>query len=383
MAAVTRAGRRPAFFGVLTNTGGMRAGRNEILPFTALRGLAAWWVAIYHFDTVLPLHGVFERFIVNGPLAVDLFFIMSGFVMALCYGATFRDGVGLRDYGRFMGVRLARIYPLHLLVLVLFLSVPFALAVTGREPLWGHFEPDYFLASLMLIQNWRADSILDWNVPAWSISTEMLFYLVFPIVSLLASRLVRGAAACVAAMAAILLLIGLSGDGASYTLLYNPLRCLPECVLGMLLFRLASLLPLDGRASLVPFGVAVALFGADAAGVGLDQGTMPLAFTCLLWSVLAPGFWVSRVLSWRPLLWIGEVSFSTYMIHFLVKYWVKFLLVGRVPTEAVFVVYVALVLVASAILHALVEVPGRRIGRRLTMLVFAKGTPARVEEVGR
>ena len=353
----------------------------EILSFTALRGLAAWWVAIYHFDTILPLHGWFERFIVKGPLAVDLFFIMSGFVMALSYGQAFQTSVSWRGYGRFMGLRLARIYPLHIVMLLAFLSVPIALELTGREPLWGHLEPDYFLASIFLVQNW-ATNVLDWNAPAWSISTELMFYFLFPFAALLLARFVRDRGFVLLAGAGILLFMAYGFGDTTYTDDFGLKRCLPECLLGMLLFYAASLLPARKAGSIGLFGVAMVAIGLDAGHLASDQATMPVAFACLLWSVTDPRFLVSRLLANPVLLWLGRVSFSTYLVHFLVKYWLKFLLGGRVPDMALFVVYIACVAFASWVLHYALELPGQSVGRLVANWLFQPAGPSRAAAPG-
>ena len=355
--------------------------RAEILAFTALRGLAAWWVAIYHFDEVLPVHGPFERFIVNGPLAVDLFFVMSGYVMALSYGAAFESGISWRGYGRFMGLRLARIYPLHIVMLIGFLSVPIALELTGRPPLWGHLQPDAFVASVFLVQNWF-NGDLDWNVPAWSISTELMFYLLFPAAVFLLAKVVRNIGLVLLAGVATLLFLALAFGSASYTDEFGLMRCLPECLLGMLLFHSARLAPMGPTGSAGLFCVSIGAMGLDAARLGTDQATMPLAFACLLWSLTEPRFWVSRLLSNPVLLWLGRVSFSTYLAHFLVKYWLKFLLGGRVPDTVLFVAYIACVTLASWVLHHAVELPGQAAGRMLADTLFRPSTAGRSSAPG-
>jgi len=166
--------------------------QGEILPFTALRGLAAWWVVAYHFREFIPVGDNARIVLSRGALAVDLFFIMSGFVMALSYGRGFQHRVTARGYFRFLALRVGRIYPVHLLVLCLFVSVPLALAVTGRSPLPGQFSVGYFVQSLVLVQASGFGQGVAWNLPAWSISTEMVFYLLFPFVMLGAERGVAG-----------------------------------------------------------------------------------------------------------------------------------------------------------------------------------------------
>src|SRR5271165_686586 len=98
----------------------------EQLPcLTALRGIAALWVVIYHYSVqCFPNLDVRPHtyLIHKGYLAVDMFFMLSGFVLAHVYHRPFSESVTSRQYWRFIAARIARIYPLHLLVLLLFVA---------------------------------------------------------------------------------------------------------------------------------------------------------------------------------------------------------------------------------------------------------------------
>src|SRR5215469_14862557 len=96
-------------------------GAGEIAALTSLRGVAAVGVLLLHFrnqfgPTINPDR--FTHFFVRSYLFVDFFFILSGFVIALSYGSMFSRGINLRDYIAFLIKRLARIYPLHIVLLV-------------------------------------------------------------------------------------------------------------------------------------------------------------------------------------------------------------------------------------------------------------------------
>jgi peptidoglycan/LPS O-acetylase OafA/YrhL len=100
---------------------GSTAMNNEIKPLTGLRGLAALIVVLYHFleqDTYF--QSVVPSLIKRGYLGVDVFFVLSGFVMALSYGRCFKDRVTVSDYTLFMVKRLARIFPLYLFITLIF-----------------------------------------------------------------------------------------------------------------------------------------------------------------------------------------------------------------------------------------------------------------------
>lgn len=356
----------------------MRKRGAEILPLTALRGGAAWLVVFYHFNDAMPLSQPFSAVIKNGALGVDLFFILSGYVLARQYGALFASGGSWRSYGWFMTLRLGRIYPLHLVVLLLFLSLPLALALTGRSPSPNFGAADY-MRSLLLVQDWFVGGALNWNGPAWSISAEFLFYLVFPLAVAGLARTLRSMAGFIAVpvliYAAILAkgvyvggLIGLMGQ-------FGVFRCLTGCLLGMWLSHAAERLQIGQRGCLCLVGLATGMLVIPGL-VGAPVWVLaPPGFLFLVWGLLNPNHWVGRALSHPLLLWMGRVSFSTYLIHYLIRNWIRLILVDHAPLWVVLVVYAALVAAASAVLHHWVEVPGRSAGRRLASLLF-EGTSA-------
>src|SRR5690348_15459747 len=109
---------------------------SQISPLTSVRGLAAWWVAIYHFREYLPLppESWILAVIARGFYAVDLFFILSGFVVQLNYSHLFVVPTK-RSFHEFAIARFARVYPLHLFVMGLFLLNPLAITVFSRSGL--------------------------------------------------------------------------------------------------------------------------------------------------------------------------------------------------------------------------------------------------------
>lgn len=89
--------------------------RSEIRALTGLRGIAAIFVVVFHEAGNFAGTGPAATFLRHGYNAVDLFFVLSGFVMALTYGAKFKEGCAHREYFSFLGRRIARIYPLYAL----------------------------------------------------------------------------------------------------------------------------------------------------------------------------------------------------------------------------------------------------------------------------
>ena len=336
---------------------------------TGLRGLAAWLVVFYHIRLsltgLLPAPGI--AVLAKGYLAVDLFFMLSGFVLWLTYGAKlarFEPGV----IGTFWWRRIARIWPLHAVVLAGFILLASLLAVMGKD------RSGYPFAELplhvLLIQNWGFTGALAWNHPAWSISTEMAAYLLFPLLALTGRRAL-GPAALMAGLGLLLLALfalfaagGHSGLGEAITTLGLP-RCLIEFTAGTLAARLW--LHWRGLASAQRIGHACAAAAAAtcAAGIGFalpETGWVPLALLLLL---LAMALAEGRIAGWLargPVHWLGEVSYSTYLCHFGLFIVFKLFLVGADLQLGVWqlMVFIGALVVVSGLSHALIELPAQR-----------------------
>ena len=129
-------------------------------------------------------------------LGADFFFVLSGFIIANAYSARLAQGFGLR---RFAILRLGRVYPLHLAMVLIYLAAETGLALAGagasasRAPFTGPRDPAD-LPAVLLLQALLMPGRETWNVQSWSISVEMLLYLLAATTWKLAGRLVPTAA---------------------------------------------------------------------------------------------------------------------------------------------------------------------------------------------
>src|ERR1700733_8687541 len=183
---------------------------SQLPSLTSLRGLAALWVVLFHYTALyfprLDITG-HSSLIGKGYLAVDLFFMLSGFVMTHVYHRAFCDSVK-ENYRSFLVARVARLYPLHVVVLLLFVTTALlaqllAYASTGTAegiPLTGTRSLAAAIANLFMLQGLSAEH-LSWNYPSWSISVEFMAYLAFPLVLPMVWR--GGGAIPFAALAAV------------------------------------------------------------------------------------------------------------------------------------------------------------------------------------
>ena len=354
----------------------VRPPEGEILALTAIRGLAAWWVVLFHLRAFLApwLPGWAMAALAAGNLAVDFFFLLSGFVIYLNYAGRID---GARSVASFLFSRFARVYPLHLLMLLGFLGYFGAAALAGGTSLAAQ-DPGYFLASLFLVQNWGALDGPAWNVPAWSISAEAFAYLAFPaLLALLAPQRRPGWT-----LAGAIVLLGLSvqpffaafgypfPDAVAETGLF---RCVVQFAMGMLLCELYR--RLKGRAPAAPLLAAAGLLALAGA---LGAPVVPLVWAAL---ILALALARRTALDRPAFVWLGQISYATYLSHYLLLTIFKYLFVeeGRAVAAGPVALYLAAVLAASAALYHGFERPAQRwLRERWNRRGAALGQPAAV-----
>lgn len=346
---------------------------SSTLALTSARGLAAWWVVLYHFKEATGLleSSLIYSFISKGHLAVDFFFILSGFVIYLNYGGWFFV-LSKKAYFKFIAFRLARVYPLYLAVLFLFLLNPLAIYFFSSSGDVGErYGLSYFFASIFMVQNWGGYKDLGWNIPGWSISVEFAAYLLFPVISYFVSKLRVNWFICVIA----LIIAGAMlkylhwffgyfslGDGITSTGLF---RCLIQFSLGCVLARFYKEGFVDSI-NWLAFIVFVIFFGFFFGfGFVSDFYAIPIAFSSVIVFLLK---YKKNTFVISPLVWLGEISYSTYIIHYFIKDWIKFL-GGNIGVYQFFL-YLFFVLILSIILYRFIEVPGRNYFKKLTNKVM-------------
>lgn len=332
--------------------------RGELRALTGARGVAAWFVVLFHIRlSIAGLPASLGRIFAKGYLAVDLFFLLSGFVIWLSWGERLHRE-RWRAVGPFLLKRIARIWPLHAVMLGATVTLALALAATGRaDPVRFPFAA--LPLHVLLLQNWGFTDQLAWNVPSWSISAELGAYLLFPVLAVAIDwrRLLTVALLALVA----LLLVGLCFAFAHSPLLSfdiphtGLLRCLIEFTTGTLLCALWRRNPPVRPIALT----ALVMGGLWALGMP-ETFAAPALFACLLLLLAETG---SRpALLGAPLPhWLGEISYATYLCHY--PLWIVFKLLfvrdaTAVPLAAI-VAYLALVLVASSLLYRWIERPGQ------------------------
>ena len=295
----------------------MAAAPENLKPLTTLRFAAALWVVGFHYWpalTAAPMPGV----VAKGYLGVELFFVLSGFILSHVYLTSFGEG-GFR-YGRFLWARLARIYPVHLATLVGLGGLAAAAAYAGLRSGGQAIVWSSLPGHLTLTQAWGLAPHGGWNHPSWSISAEWFAYLAFPLFAWPAWKLRARPWLAVAATLAFLALVELGFSQLAgfpltrATIAWGALRIVPCFAYGCAIHLLWRSIPL-WNARLAAAGGAVALMAvaACAAVQGPDVVSIAL-FGALILALAGLSRSGSPLLASRLGVYLGEVSFSLYMV---------------------------------------------------------------------
>lgn len=333
---------------------------------TAIRFFAAFWVYAFHFWSWTGLPETPAWFVAgNGARGVDLFFVLSGFVIFHVYG---RNVPGRSfDLGTFLWRRIARVYPMHLVMLLVWLTMLMSLAAMGIS-MGRQVTPWDMVASLLLIQSWNVTDGVPLNGVSWSVSAEMSVYLVFGLLTAFTAWASRWGLWLLILVASAILADQVA-RAYGYPGFMHPdwefggLRIFPSFALGVLTRMAADhigprLAGAIGIAALA--GLVIALRAP-----GADYELLPL-FAMLILAAARLSPLMRNAPGVRSLVYLGEISYSTYMLHSL--FLVVALNLGPrlftgwhdFPPIPVGLTLFAVILIASVISYHLIELPARR-----------------------
>ena len=340
----------------------------NLKPLTALRFFAALWVVSYHYWPDLTA-AARPALVAKGYLGVEMFFVLSGFILSHVYLAS--TGEGRFRYGPFLWARLARVYPLHLATLVGVGVMALGAAALGFQLHNDIADWGVLPANLLLVHAWGFAKVAAWNHPSWSISAEWFAYLAFPAFAWVAWRLrARPLLATAGAVALLAGLYPLFEKLAGFplteaTIAWGALRIVP-C------FAFGCAIHLVWRSGLIRGSAQAKLAAAAFTGLAIASAAAQLpdaaTVTCfggIILSLAAVSSTGSRLLSGPVGVYLGEVSYAVYMVCIpwqllFVNAAQKALHLGDAPLPLpVWLVFFAGVVPLAALAHHLVERPAR------------------------
>jgi len=294
---------------------------NELAGIEILRFICAFAVLIWHYQeffvvgvwdpdmtaalrSAQPLYPVLFPFYDRGLLAVRFFWVISGFIFYWHYAAAI--GSGTIRFSEFLVRRFSRLYPLHVATLILVAVGQIAYYQSHRETfVYSGNTSIAFASQLLFASNWLERQVLTFNGPIWSISVEILIYLMF-----FFTARAFGSRAAVALVAA-----------AAFSICFNCLHCFINpnvfaCGMSFFAGGLAQ------RLSVRPAPLQIACFAALATpavvifGRHVTNGAYLLLLAMSVVIVITKlGETVLRVL-FRHLAFLGNATYSSYLLHF-------------------------------------------------------------------
>jgi peptidoglycan/LPS O-acetylase OafA/YrhL len=358
---------------------------SDIKPLTGLRFIAAFWLLLYFFWERFGL-GPRENFalIEKGGMGVDLFFILSGFILAHVYGPQVE--AKKFHWQTFLWARLARVYPLHLACLAAMIALWAVASKMGPDIDAHAFDVTQIPAHIALVQAWGTVQSDGWNFPSWSISAEWFAYLTFPITFAIAAFFRKAPVAGLAlAMGLFWVLVAFAHSRGmvlvDMTWQGGALRIIPSFLMGIACWMAGRTITIPALQSQIGVGVSVAWI----------MGSAALRFPAeLLWPGLAGlVFFLAEtskhenhsLCASKRWVYLGEISFAAYMVHLPIDiafYQVVERVFGKVEGGLALglgALAIILTLIAAAAAHALVENPARNFMRKYVPSFMRRAVP--------
>lgn len=342
-----------------------------------LRGLSAVAVLFFHFRMFYPdgnslgpqtfapdhqpLFTLLWPLYFNGNLAVQFFWALSGFVFMTTYSGQERKVSG----GRFFVWRFSRLYPLHFVTLIYLAFLQWiSLRTTGSFSVVPINDAYHFFLQLPLASSWGFEAGGSFNTPIWSVSVEVLIYLVFY------AYVRAGRTGPIASVVMVGLFFAIS------RVVHSPIfTCGELFFIGCLLFRVIErLVRFPARTSGLIAFIALGLTIAAAAFLSA-RGHSPIPI--IMFATLPATLLATAVIDlyrspmsdrWH---WVGDITYSTYLVHLPLI--VTTVLIGRwigVPYgwpdhPVVLPVYLIAVIMLGMVVHKRFELPAQDAIRRL------------------
>ncbi len=378
-------------------------GPDHLAALTGMRFVAALAVLVLHYrDLMGPMPDWLMRGIIGGQYGVTFFFILSGFILTYRYRDWFAQGVTDAGFWRFQRFRVARIYPVY--VLGLLLDTPWHLIErlqVGELAGVAHTYWASWLLNLVGLQAWvpAVPFAMFWNTPAWSVAAEFFFYVTFPFVCVwlnsrwrttaglagLFAAVVLGGVAIYAAVIYLLNYVWQVSSEAQYiVLVYNPLLRYSEfmagCIAGQYFLRRqcadqASVAAeksarrwRDGILAISILAVCVCVWLPDYTGPSLWRYLWHVAtkyaifivpFTAIVLAIASGRTCLSRLLEHPWMIALGEASYGLYIIHWSVTSFLRLGYLGSYATPVIHGIFLVATVGVSLLCYRYVEVPWR------------------------
>lgn len=360
--------------------------RQKFAALNGLRMAAALLVVLFHYANLavsfprLP-HFV-QNLIANGTIALPFFYVLSGFVLAHSH---INREPGPRGIRNFYSARIARLYPVYLLSFLLFFPIAIEKYLRHAAPGLNHGPQIYVfggLLTLFALQAWTPLSQA-WNGPAWSLSVEAFFYLVFPFAL---PRIAKMRPIPLIALLGTLWLAMISLTIAhehnvirpevwNRYIMYQPIFWMPTFLLGIATYRLArywrqvpsALATTISLGSVAVLLLLAALLSPELGGDFLVNGGAAPLIAIIVLAFSHPGCLSSRIMGWKLFDFLGGASYVIYILqsptwHIFRAVTDKFRHVHGLPVvpDWQFLLYLVFIVAFALLVQQVIERPAQR-----------------------
>ena len=334
--------------------------------------MAALFVLLLHYNQSVGGYNFLEiaPFISFGHTGVDVFFILSGYILSYVYWQKLSN-FSWKGVWNFFVLRFSRIYPAHIValtfVVALYLLAKFIFEYSFNDP--QNWVPEDLIYSITMTHGWGVTGIGLWNAPSWSVSSEWMAYLIFPFGFPILMRLGKALwiAICIILLVSIWWVYGAEGNDLSFSFTTSVVifRILSEFWLGSIVFLLAG--HTRPRISYDVLVIGILLLFATAPIIGLADYELIMLVPLLIIALHKCKGPVASLFSSDFLVFLGRISYSIYIIHFPVNIVLKYAYgllaisdMGFLVNSIWYIGMIIVTIICGWVLHEFVEVPARR-----------------------
>jgi peptidoglycan/LPS O-acetylase OafA/YrhL len=355
---------------------------HEITSLYGVRGIAAIWIIAFHYSLYLNISkglnlGFMKDIISHGFYGVEVFFVLSGFVLSYRYYDPFKK-IRLSEYGLFLKNRIARIYPAYFFALCVVFLFFLTGALTPFVTHFGDYSFKYLFLNTAMMQAWifLGYSKWSWNFPGWSVSVEWFLYLIAPVIFYLMNKRPEKISRIAILLVAYTLLCYFSYTDPKFFNLdsekYGLIRGIAEFFIGSIFFTFLTTLPQKNKwFDVLTLMIVLIILACLLLRVNAEIVLIPI-FLLIPLVTLSNGF-IKKFLSSKPLWYLGEISYSLYIMQF------PFQLVSnnvfkqsplQITHFEILLLYLSQIILLigiASIVHCLVEKPFREKIRKLSI----------------
>jgi peptidoglycan/LPS O-acetylase OafA/YrhL len=366
-----------------TNNGTSSSSTTTIPALTGVRGLGAVWVFCYHIkDLIEQLFNVQVdnySFLYHGYFGVDLFFVLSGFVICNAHFKDFQNGT-MERLRYFFITRAFRLYPIHITVMLAILL--FVMICPGfmdyqsmRSGQPYEFAPITFFTSIFLVQAWSYWLGFNWNETSWTLSAEWLAYIAFPIIVLVLRRFkapllnLAGGVCLLLGFGAIMWKAHMLDLNAFH--MSGLARAMFSFTAGCCLNRFYVLGSKSVRLGTWLCTLGFALIAAALWLPGAAMMVIYLGFGMLVLGLAYTPRFYSTAIGTGVVYWLGQISFSFYLTHWIIVRATQWIVATQLPplsfaaSVGVILAVMTLSLILGTLCFRFVEKPSRAFGRKI------------------